>query len=379
MMVRYIVGLATAGCCALGVWPTALGVQASTLENCARAQNSDDAIRACDEVISSNPREAAAYRHRGNAYYLKGDYDRAIADYSEAVKLNPRDADAYGNRGKAHYLKGDYPRAREDFLEETLVSTQDAVKRASEDVTRLHHQWKRDHYDGIMAAYSKAIRLNPRDVDAYRKRGIAFKEKGDYERAIVDYSEVIRLHGEDIRLGSLNPLDERVAEALTHRAVMYALRGDYDRAIADANEAIKLNPRDPETYCARGFVYMVKGSYDAAITDLTELINSNAFVHAGFPYAGLCRNTYAYRGHAHGKKGDNARAMVDLNYAIRFNPLFVPAYVWRGETQEAMSDRAEAVRNYSRALALPVYDRWELDRQADAKQRLEALKVPQQR
>ena len=163
-MVRYIIGLAAVGCCALGVWPAGPAVQAGPLEDCARTQNSDDAIRACDEIISRNPRDAIAYRHRGNAYYLKGDYDRAIADYGKTVELNPRDADAYGNRGKAYYLKGDYPRAREDFLEETVVRIQDGAQRSLEDVTRMAIKWKWDQNDSLIAGYSKDIKLNPRDV-----------------------------------------------------------------------------------------------------------------------------------------------------------------------------------------------------------------------
>ena len=42
---------------------------------------------------------AESYNNRGNAWYQKGDYDRAIANYSNAIEINPSFAVAYGNRG----------------------------------------------------------------------------------------------------------------------------------------------------------------------------------------------------------------------------------------------------------------------------------------
>ena len=44
--------------------------------------------------------------NRGNAYYHKGDDDRAIADYSEAIRLDPKYAQAYFNRGIANLYAG---------------------------------------------------------------------------------------------------------------------------------------------------------------------------------------------------------------------------------------------------------------------------------
>ena len=41
----------------------------------------DQAIADYNEAIKLDPKNAAAFRKRGNAYYDKGDMDRAIADY----------------------------------------------------------------------------------------------------------------------------------------------------------------------------------------------------------------------------------------------------------------------------------------------------------
>jgi len=59
------------------------------------------------EQIAGDPKDVSAYNGRGNAYYAKGDNDRAIADYNQAIQLDPKDADAYFSRGLAKRRKGD--------------------------------------------------------------------------------------------------------------------------------------------------------------------------------------------------------------------------------------------------------------------------------
>ena len=67
------------------------------------------------QAIRLDPNDASAYNNRGNAYFNKGDYDRAIADYTQAIRLDPNDAVAYNSRGNVYYNKRDYNRAIADY------------------------------------------------------------------------------------------------------------------------------------------------------------------------------------------------------------------------------------------------------------------------
>src|SRR5271154_3400910 len=49
-------------------------------------------------------------------------------------------------------------------------------------------------YDGAVAAYSEAIRLDPTNSVAFTNRGSAKKAKGDLDGAIADENEAIRLN-----------------------------------------------------------------------------------------------------------------------------------------------------------------------------------------
>ena len=92
---------------------------------------------------------------RGNDYYRKGEYDRAIANYAKAIALNPNDAISYNNRGLAYRKKGEVDRA--------------------------------------IADHSKAIALNPKYFFAYYNRANAHKKKGDKEPAIADYRKALEI------------------------------------------------------------------------------------------------------------------------------------------------------------------------------------------
>jgi tetratricopeptide (TPR) repeat protein len=52
---------------------------------------------------------------------------------------------------------------------------------------------QRGMYDKAIAAYTKALRLDPNYVRAYIGRGITWDEMGEYDKAIADYTEAIRL------------------------------------------------------------------------------------------------------------------------------------------------------------------------------------------
>jgi tetratricopeptide (TPR) repeat protein len=60
--------------------------------------------------------------------------------------------------------------------------------------------------------------------------------------------------------------------AYASRGDGYGMKGDFDRAIADASEAIRLNPKLARAYYSRGEAYRMKGDFGRAISNLTEAL-----------------------------------------------------------------------------------------------------------
>ena len=147
-------------------------------------------------------------------------------------------------------------------------------------------------YDRAINDYTQAIALDPNYAVAYNNRGLAYTSNDNNDRAINDYTQAIML-------------DPRYAQAYTNRGVAYHAKGDYDRAISDYTQAISLNPRYVKAYIDRGAAYQVKGDYDLAIVDYTQAILFDPrFAEA-----------YTNRGLAYHAKGDEGRALDDIKKA----------------------------------------------------------------
>ncbi len=91
---------------------------------------------------------------------------------------------------------------------------------------------------------------------ALEKGNSAFKKK-DFDQAIADYSEVIRI-------------DPKHALAYGSRGYTYGMKGDLDNAIADFTEAIRLDPKDALAYYSRGRTYEQKGKRAEANADFAK-------------------------------------------------------------------------------------------------------------
>jgi len=111
--------------------------------------------------------------------------------------------------------------------------------------------------DRAIADYNEAIGLDGKYEPAYYSRGEAYRAKGDIDRAIFDYTEAIRLDAND-------------ADPLIARGIAYRVKGDSERAIADLNEAIRLNPKIDSAYFNRGMAHLYSGSLSQALADVTR-------------------------------------------------------------------------------------------------------------
>lgn len=186
----------------------------------------DQQIDACNKIITlkvfSGEKLATIYFWRAVGWNKKGNYTQVIADASEAIRLQGSVA-AYNLRGSAYYDKGEYDIAIADF--------NDGIRKGPPSGILYHNRgnaWRdKGDYVKAIADYDEAIKLGPPSAFSWQNRGGAKRALGDLDGALADINEAIRI-------------DPQLPQPLTSRSVIWRAKGDFDRAIVDTTEAIRL-------------------------------------------------------------------------------------------------------------------------------------------
>jgi tetratricopeptide (TPR) repeat protein len=260
----------------------------------------------------------------------------------------------------------------------------------------------------------------PRVVSgAYTYRGNAFRNRGDNERAIADYTRAMET---DPNLASLNlglvlvskgELDLAIVAftetikhdpqnfvALNARGSAYQNKGESDRAIIDYSEAIRIDPDFAYAYRNRGAAYHAKGDRERAVADYDKAIflsqkfsdayNSRGFLHGAngdfkraiADYAKAIEfdpkfaRPYNNRGNIHKRNGDYVRALADYTKAIELEPTYPVSYLNRGDLYSKKRDNEKAIADFRKILELPALS--EIDRQRHELVRARILRATQQ-
>ena len=117
--------------------------------------------------------------NQGNAYWRKGDIEKAIPSWSLAIEQNSNLAEAYYNRGKAYAEKNMSDKALSDLTKAINITSNDKLKMYAYYNIGIMYNHKRDFTQAI-SAYTKAIEINPKYAAAYKNRAVNYFFKKDY-------------------------------------------------------------------------------------------------------------------------------------------------------------------------------------------------------
>jgi tetratricopeptide (TPR) repeat protein len=182
--------------------------------------------------------------------------------------------------------------------------------------------------DGCSAVIKAGREKGDKLAEAFNNRGVAYRVKGDHERAVQDYGQAIKLNA-------------KFAAAYINRGVAYDYKGDYDRAIADYEQALKLKP-SAEGHFNRGNAHLAKREYDRAIDDYNQAIKLKADFAAAFDNRCWARAVV----------GILKPALADCNQALRLMPKNAATLDSRGFVYLKMAQFDAAVSDYDAALRI---------------------------
>ena len=86
----------------------------------------DKAIADFTAAIGIDPKNATPYEGRAGIYAKSGQYDKAIADYTQALWIGPKRAEMYYDRGKVYRTKADWDNAIGDLAEAVRLEPKNA-------------------------------------------------------------------------------------------------------------------------------------------------------------------------------------------------------------------------------------------------------------
>ena len=307
----------------------------------------NEAIKDYDTALESNPKHEGAYVNRGYAYDYLGEAQgnqaythKAVDDYTLAIQLDPTDKVAYNNLGAVYSALGNQQEAMNYYSRANQIDSSycdpyynsglahGALAESNDDLYEIEFRRAID-------AYTQAIECDRNFSDAFTNRAHAYNALKQYDNAILDCTEAVRINAAD-------------SFAYFNRGNAYSDKGDYPTAIADYDRAIALNPQDKEFFENRGYAYEQEGHLSEALEDYSEVVRIDDQYADGFYDLGNIKLALAEL-NPNPSQSEFEMAIEAYTRAINLNPSFAEAYNNRGDCLEALNHRQEAIADYQKA------------------------------
>jgi tetratricopeptide (TPR) repeat protein len=209
--------------------------------------------------------------------------EAAVASFDSALRFVP-DADVYVNRGIALEKMTRPDDARKDYQTALKLNAHHAL--AKHNLGALEAKGKKPE---ALKLLDEAIEDNPKLPYAYAERGYARWENGDYENALMDYNEAIRI-------------DSSQADYFLNRGLVHEKLNHHLAAYRDYTRAVNLNEKLEKAWLSRGNLLTRLNRLSEAIDDYTIAL----IFHP--TYATACYN----RALAYQRLGQLRKACTDL-------------------------------------------------------------------
>lgn len=206
------------------------------------------------EILS----EAWTNEKQGDTYYtFNKDYTKAIECYKKTIELDPPNHYCYGQIAECYFRLDDYT----ETIKKSTSAIYFCIKGSYRDflkgsyyLLRSDAYLKLKNYEEAIKDYSEDIKLASNPLLGYKKRSIAYFELQDEENSINDFTKVIEL--------------KPTSNNYYYRGNAYFQFKKYQNAIDDYTKAIELSPNSNYIYYGkRGDAYFELGKYQNAIDD----------------------------------------------------------------------------------------------------------------
>lgn len=222
---------------------------------------------------------------------------------------------------------------------------------------RANHYFGHEEYENAIADYSEAIKLSPKHFQAFTNRGKAYEELKQNDKAIADFNRALKANpeytdalvhranlyltmpgqAENVLKDSRRILQQvpNHTTALNMLAGAYFQQQKYDLGLKEVNKALQINPKYAEALLNRAIIYSVKNNHQAALKDY------NSYLEIKTNDA----RAYLWRGIALQNLQKHEAAIVDFNKVIEMQPQNAEAYKNRAASFKALGKMNKAAKD----------------------------------
>jgi tetratricopeptide (TPR) repeat protein len=182
---------------------------------------------------------AAEHANKGVELAQSGAYEEAIAEFSRALELSPKDPRLYNDRGRVYHRMNRLPEAIEDFSKAITLAPKDYAGYSERGAAEV----SQNQMEAAVADLNKALELKPNDAQTLRWLASAHRGLKQYDLAVADYTAILSQTDPN----SSDQARLAAADLLAKRGYTNSLMQQYENAINDYKEAMRLNPNDTDT------------------------------------------------------------------------------------------------------------------------------------
>lgn len=190
---------------------------------------------------------------RAEEAYDNGDAEQALHYLQKAIEENPKDADAYLLKAAIYYVESDYYGEALSNVNSALkyIPKKDKEWQATAWELRFRILWQLDRTDDALADVSKAISLDPDEIDYYQGRGELLYYLERYDESDKDFRQMI----------AMDDGNTTGYMGLARNAIQ---RGDNREAINQLDQVVKLDPEFAQAHSFLAEAYFNLKDYNAA-------------------------------------------------------------------------------------------------------------------
>jgi tetratricopeptide (TPR) repeat protein len=206
-----------------------------------------EAVDRLERAVAADPKSARAHRYLGEVRFKQLRMEDGLAEQRQALAIEPADIVLRVDHARALFNYG-HPDESGRVLKEALDK---GIRDASIEVEIGRQARERLDYDASVAAFGRAIAIDPTLAEAHSNLGKVFQLQGKDEEALAAFREA----------GRLAPTDPYT---YFYIASILSARGEIDEAIGLYEKSLELDPRNPKAHYALGQALMRAGKRAAA-------------------------------------------------------------------------------------------------------------------